>query len=135
MLTLDAYFGKWKHKATADHIHHATELIANCNGLIQVMEADGFQFPINPITGSIVGGESYGGYRPQDCPIGAPASAHKQGMAVDLYDPLNKIDDWLIAHPAAYEKLFLWFEHPSATPHWSHWSIRKPKSGRKFFLP
>lgn len=135
MITIDQYFGKWKHKATQEHLANAAILIDRCNALILAMEDEGVNFQINPLTDSNVGGESYGGFRPQECPIGAPKSAHKQGMAVDLYDPLNEIDKWLVAHPKVLEKVDLWFEHPDATPHWSHWSIRPPLSGRKFFMP
>ena len=133
----EQYFGKWlKSKdVTIEIIDNAKRLCAAVNRLISVMELTGFEFKINPITGTIVGGETLGGFRPQDCPIGAPLSAHKQGLAVDLFDPDNKIDSWLIGHQKLLKDYGLYFEHPTATPRWSHWSIRKPRSGRLFFYP
>lgn len=135
MLTKTDVIGKWAGNVTPAQEDNIEQLVATCNALIEVMEADGITFKVNPITGSIVSGETLGGFRPMDCPIGAPNSAHKQGMAVDLYDPENKIDDWLYFHAPKLEKCGLWFEHKSATPYWSHWSIRQPKSGRRFFHP
>jgi hypothetical protein len=99
------------------------------------MEATGLRFTINPLTQSLVGGETLGGFRPQDCPIGAPQSAHKQGLAVDIYDPDNKIDNWIIGHQQVLKEFGLYFEHPTATPRWSHWTTRKPASGRRIFYP
>lgn len=134
-LTFEQVLGKWKGQATSAQENNIEHLVATCNGLIEVMLADKVWFPTNPLTGSIVGGESLGGFRPKDCPIGAPGSAHKQGLAVDLYDPKNEIDAWLWEHRSALESCGLYFEHPEATPRWSHWSLRRPKSGRRFFRP
>lgn len=135
MLTKDQVIGKWKGYVTPQQEDTIEQLVATCNALIQVMIADGVQFKINPLTGSIVSGETLGGFRPQNCPIGAPKSAHKNGAAVDLYDPDNSIDQWLWQHKNDLSSCGLWFEHPTATPRWSHWSIRKPASGNRFFKP
>lgn len=136
-LHVEQYFGKWlAHKDVTIHIiDNAKSLVAASNKLIEAMEMTGLTFTINPITQSLVGGETLGGFRPQDCPIGAPMSAHKQGLAVDIYDPDNRIDNWIIGHQALLNQFGLYFEHPTATPRWSHWSIRKPKSGRRLFYP
>ena len=134
-LTLENVVGKYESSATPEILNNIIRLTDECNRLIRVMEADGVVFKTNPITGSIISGETLGGLRPQSCPIGAPKSAHKLGMAVDIYDPDNKIDSWLASHPSVIKEYDLWFEHPTATNHWSHWSTRKPGSGRKFFLP
>ena len=133
----EQYFGKWlKSKdVNIELIDNAKRLCAAVNKLIEVMEQTGFVFKINAFTGTIVGGETLGGFRPQDCEIGAPKSAHKQAMAVDLFDPDNAIDHWLVAHQALLKQYGLYFEHPSATPRWSHWTIRAPKSGKRFFYP
>jgi len=137
MLHVEQYFGKWlQHKdVTLAIIDNAKDLCERSNRLIAIMEDTGLELQINPLTQSLVGGETLGGFRPQDCPLGAPMSAHKQGMAVDLYDPDNRIDNWLVGHQKALEQYGLYFEHPSATPRWSHWGTRKPKSGRRFFYP
>lgn len=136
-LHVEQYFGKWlKSKdVTIEIIDNAKFLCAACNKLISEMEFHGVVFRENPLTQSLVSGETLGGFRPQDCPIGAPRSAHKQGLAVDLYDPDNKIDGWLYSHQSMLKEFGLFFEHPTATNTWSHWSIRAPKSGRRFFYP
>lgn len=134
-LTLENVVGKYGSSATPEILNNIIRLTDECNRLIKVMEDDGVVFKVNPVTGSIVSGETFGGLRPQSCPIGAPKSAHKIGMAVDIYDPSNEIDTWLYNHQTIVNQYGLWFETPSATPRWSHWSIRKPASGRKFFHP
>lgn len=136
-LTVEQYFGKYLHHkdATPEKRENAEKLVAAANRLINLMVMDGVKFKTNPLTGSIVGGETLGGFRPLDCPIGASASAHKQGMAVDVYDPNGEIDSWLLSHQLALKPFGLFFEHPTATKGWSHWSIRAPKSGRRFFYP
>lgn len=113
-------------------------LLNKVNKLMQTAMVDGVTFQINPITKSQVAGEKNGGFREQCCTIGAPASAHKLGMAVDLYDPFNQIDIWLNTSPVAkveYESLGLYFEAQEATNGWSHWSIKAPASGKRFFKP
>lgn len=134
-LTTTDVIGKWAGHITPAQHDNIDRLVATANALIEVMVSDGVMFPVNPMTGSIVGGETLGGFRPQNCPIGAPNSAHKMGMAVDLYDPNNAIDKWLWNHRSTLNTSGLWFEHPDATPRWSHWSIRPPRSGARFFRP
>jgi len=137
MLTLIDYFGKYlKHKdATPAMKDNASTLVATVNKLIAVMQADGVKFYSNPLTGSIVSGETLGGFRPQDCPIGAAKSSHKEACGVDLYDPLGEIDAWLQAHASSLRPYGLYFENPKATPRWSHWTTRAPRSKRLFFYP
>jgi hypothetical protein len=99
------------------------------------MVADGVVFPTNPATKTQVAGETYGGFRPQDCPQGAPHSAHKEGLAVDRYDPSGAIDSWLLKNQYALGSCGVYIEHPSTTKGWSHWSIRPPASGHHVFYP
>jgi hypothetical protein len=96
---------------------------------------DGVNFPVNPRTGSCVSGETYGGFRPQSCPIGSPKSSHKEGMAVDIYDPKGEIDNWCMENLNRLEECGLYLEHPSKTVHWCHVSTRAPGSGRRVFMP
>lgn len=136
-LTIEAYFGEWAdHPDVTDEIrNNATELVDAVNRLIAAVEAGGVAFSINPNTGTIVSGSKFGGFRPQDCPIGAPQSAHKQSMAVDIYDPDNDIDEWLWQQRGILDRYGLYFEATQSTPSWSHWSTRAPGSGKRFFLP
>ena len=137
MITLEQYFGPWwshpDHKPWISENAH--KLLDACASLEKEMVADAVVFPENPITGNGVSGEHNGGFRTQSCPIGALHSAHKEGMAVDRYDPSGSIDAWLIAHPDALDRHGIYIEHPSATFKWSHWSIRAPGSGNHIFYP
>lgn len=143
MITLEEYVGS--HAASPDWTPerqaNAVLLLAACDRLRNCMEADGVVFLVNPKTGDCVGGQlhGYGGFRPQDCPQmkpqGALHSNHKEGLAVDNYDPDNAIDDYLMAHQSLLEDYGIYIEHPDSTPTWSHWSIKAPGSGHHVFYP
>jgi len=137
MITLEQYFGKWidHPDATEARKGNAKRLLIACEMLSAMAAADGVVFPTNPATQSNVSGQQYGGFRPQNCPIGAAHSSHKEGMAVDRFDPLNKIDDWCMANLDKLALCGIYLEHPDDTPHWSHWSIRPPLSGNRVFHP
>ena len=135
MITVQQYFGPWifHEDATPQRMIDANVLVDKVNGLTEELELMGVKFPINPATGSQISGQTYGGFRPQSCPQGAPDSSHKQGQGVDIYDPKNEIDDaitdqLLITHD-------LYREHPSATISWSHWTTRAPHSNNRTFFP
>ncbi len=137
MISLEDYVGPWSTSEdwTAEKQANAVALLLKCGDLENEMLADSIVFPINPKTKSGVSGEVYGGFRPQSCPIGASLSAHKQGLAVDRYDPDNKIDAWCLAHQDRLKEHGIYIEHPDSTPHWSHWTIRAPGSGHTVFYP
>ena len=135
MLTKGEYFGLWLGGAGAEQVKSAEGLLSAVNGLMAEMEAEGVKFPKNPATGSQVSRLKYGGFRPQDCPEGAPKSSHKLGLAVDLYDPEGVIDVWCFAHQDRLKAHGIFIEHPDFTKGWSHWTTRAPKSGRTVFFP
>ena len=114
---------------------NAHKLLVAVNALETEMLAAGVVFPINPATGSGVSGQTFGGFRPQDCPQGAAHSAHKEGLAVDRYDPYGAIDAYLMKNQDLLEKYGIYIEHPSKTEKWSHWSIKPPGSGNHVFYP
>ena len=113
----------------------AIALLTTIDMLWSVLEAAGVNFQVNPQTGSQVSGQTFGGFRPQSCPIGASNSAHKTGEAVDIYDPNGEIDGYLMLHQDLLETYGIYIEHPSATTGWSHWSTRAPGSGHHVFYP
>lgn len=137
MITLNQYVGP--HRASADWTpareQNATKLLAACAALEVEMVDAGVEFPDNPATGSGVSGQTMGGFRPQSCTQGAPNSSHKEGQAVDRYDPKGEIDAWLMANQDRLVFHGLYIEHPSATVHWSHWTTRAPGSGNRVFYP
>jgi len=135
MITLQDYFGKFLKEAPDEHQQNAVKLLYAVEMLHNTLIAVGLTFPYNPTTKSLISGVSFGGYRPKDCTIGAPNSAHKLGLAVDIYDPSNTIDDYLFSHQTLLIEPGVYIEHPSATKGWSHWSIKPPKSGKHVFLP
>lgn len=135
MLTMAAYAGKWLAHPdfTKPYQNNAATLIKNVSLLLNAAERAGVVIPTNPATGSQVSGEQYGGFRPQACPIGAPQSAHKTGMAVDVYDPENKLDAWI--NDGILTQYQLYREAPESTPGWCHLTTRPPRSGRRTFKP
>ncbi len=138
MLTFEEVVGPWFScddltAARIDNIRN--RLLPAVWALEKIMHMDGVDFPINPATRSSVSGQTFGGFRPQSCPIGAPHSNHKEGLAVDRYDPHNAIDAWCMAHLDTLRECGIYLEHPDATPGWSHWQCVPPKSGRIVFRP
>lgn len=119
----------------------AAKFLPAVNALLSEMEREGVKIPINPATGSQVSGKEFGGFRPQDCPQGAPDSSHKQGRGVDVFDPHNDLDKWLDqfeGQDGHNSKLFeygLYREAPNATLGWLHLTDRAPHSGRNTFIP
>lgn len=143
MLTPDDIFAAYAGHSgiTDEHRANAEELCGRVNALLERAEADGVVVTINPKTGTQISGNQNGGWRPQSCSIGAPNSAHKQGMAVDLFDPGNVLDRWIMQRPKVdgwpdvLVELELSIEHPDATPGWCHLDTRVRASGNRVFRP
>jgi len=137
MIFIDQYLGLWAKSKdlTAARLANANKLLLAVNGLMVEMEADGVNFPVNPATHSQVSGATFGGFRPHSCPQGAPHSNHKEGLAVDIYDPKGEIDAWLVAHKDRMEYHGVYIEDPASTTHWSHWQNIAPHSGHRIFQP
>lgn len=137
MITIEQYFGPYADHpdGTTARIANAVLLLAACQKLEEIMRLDGVVFRDSPTTHSGVSGEGNGGFRPQDCPIGAARSSHKEGLAVDRYDPDGNIDLWCMNHQQVLAECGIYIEHPSKTLHWSHWTIKAPGSGNRVFKP
>ena len=136
-ILVDDYFGPWRNHpdVTDERLNNALVLLDKVNALLEEAFLDGIDLDINPATGSYVSGKTYGGFRPQDCPQGAPQSSHKQGMAVDIYDPHNTLDEWCFKHQDRLAHHNLYMESPTATPKWLHLTTRAPKSLKRVFMP
>lgn len=65
----------------------------------------------------------------------ASKSAHLSGEACDISDPKGELKQFIKDNISLVEDLGLYFEDFSATSVWIHIQIRKPKSGKRFFLP
>lgn len=135
MISLGEYFGHHIDKADDAAIERAGALMEAVNMLMMTAEADDVAFPVNPATGSQISGKEYGGFRPSNCTIGAPNSNHRLGAAVDLFDPLNAIDEWCLKNLDMLEECGLYIEHPNHTPRWCHLATMPPKSGKRVFIP
>ena len=137
MIYLSQYVDKWSISIdwTPERQNNANKLLDAANALVDCMSAYGIDFPVNPATNSNISGQTLGGFRPQSCKIGAPKSNHKEGLALDIYDPANTIDDWLMQNQDKLVEFGIYIEAPTATLGWSHWSIKPPKSGKHVFQP
>lgn len=137
MITLTQYVGPHRESPdwTPAREQAATKLLAACCALEVEMARGGVSFPDNPATKSGVSGLTFGGFRPQDCPQGAANSSHKEGAAVDRYDPRGEIDAWCLAHLDRLAFHGIYIEDPAFTVGWSHWTIRPPRSGKRAFQP
>lgn len=135
-ITLAQYSGPHLHSAdfTLERRAAAIDLLAAANAVISLAGADGVAFAINPATDSLVSGSGNGGFRPQSSRIGAPASSHKQGAAVDVYDPQRRFASWCWYHQAQLEAAGIAaVEDPRWTPTWVHLD-RRPRL-KYFFVP
>lgn len=137
MITATDYFGRYAEHddATAERRYHATALLDVVNDLLEAAAADGCDLPENPTTGSQISGSGNGGFRPQDSKVGAGGSKHKDGRAVDIYDPARQFASWCLAHPKELEKRGLYMEDPRWTPTWVHLQDVPPGSGKLVFIP
>jgi len=138
MITIAQYVGI--HSASPDWTPvrqaNAVILIDKLNALLDELAiTHGYSVAINPRTNSIVSGETFGGFRPQSCPIGASNSAHKTGQAVDIFDPNETLDTILTKYPEYLLKYDLYRESPGSTLSWCHLQTRKTLSGKRTFLP
>lgn len=137
IVSIPDYFGPWADHAdvTPEVMSAAMDFLPKLNQLLQIAIDGGVDLEVNPRTKTYVSGETYGGFRPQACPIGAPASSHKLGRACDVYDPHNEIDGFIMLHQKLLVDLGLFIENPNATIHWSHISDFAPRSGLRVFTP
>jgi hypothetical protein len=139
MITQEHYFGHKIHHAdaTPDRIANATWLLEKVNALIGEAQRAGIAIPEDPDTGTQIsgtrGGAGDGGFRLSTATTGRPGSAHKEGMGVDVYDPHNALDGWLINPTLAGHDLYR--EAADATPGWCHLQIRPPRSGARTYNP
>lgn len=131
MITTKQYFGGKPHTPAQEA--NATKLLVQVNNLIDYASRQGVKFWLSPATGCNISGSGNGGFRTPDCPIGSPDSAHKEAMAVDVYDPKGHFDGWLT--DAILEQFDLYRESPTFTAGWTHLSTRAPKSGKRTFNP
>lgn len=132
MITLEQYFsggkGRFGEKllhadATGERQERAELLLDRVNAMLaEAASAGAYADEIDDDTGSqisgVQGGSGDGGFRLQNSGTGAGRSKHKEGAAVDIFDPSGKLDAWLT--DAILKRYGLFREHPSATNGWCH---------------
>ena len=136
MITLQDYFNDKPHPT--EYNLNALTLLYRVNNLIAAFITDTGEVSVNnPATGNQISGSKNGdgGFRLPTSLTGSSKSAHKQGMAVDIYDIGQHLDNWLDKNPDALIKYDLYREEPSATINWCHLGTRKPLSGKRTFFP
>ena len=133
-ITLSDYFAGYAgHPAiTAEHRASAEMLLVQVSALLADLIVGGdADLDINPQTGSLISGHKNGGWRPPECPEGAPNSSHKQGKGIDIYDADGDLD--AACHDDLLARHGLYREHPAQTRGWLHLTNRAPRSGRRTF--
>jgi len=136
MITLQDYFGDKPHPKEYDL--NALTLLYRVNNLIVAFVTDTGEISVNnPATGNQISGSKGGdgGFRLPTSLTGSSKSAHKLGMAVDIYDKGQHLDNWLDKTPDALIKYDLYREESASTPNWCHLGTRKPLSGKRTFKP
>jgi len=136
MITLQDYFNDKPHPT--EYNLNALTLLYRVNNLIAAFVTDTGEISVNnPATGNQISGSKNGdgGFRLPTSLTGSSKSAHKQGMAVDIYDKGQHLDNWLDKNPDALIKYDLYREEASQTINWCHLSTRKPLSGNRTFKP
>ena len=134
MITLQDYFNDKPHPT--EYNLNALTLLYRVNNLIAAFITDTGEVSVNnPATGNQISGSKNGdgGFRLPTSLTGSSKSAHKQGMAVDIYDPQNKLDDYLTDE--ILTKFDLYREAPESTLGWCHLGTRIPGSGHRTFKP
>ena len=134
------YFGpRAQHAELTDALRaNADRLLAKVNRLLDRAYQEGaYSADDDPDTGTQVsgsrGGSGDGGWRSSDSTTGAAGSKHRSAHAVDVFDPLGALDDWLTDELLTIYGL--WREHPEATPTWCHLADLPPASGKRTFWP
>jgi hypothetical protein len=120
-ITLEQYLGKYlEHPDCTPGVKgNAIVLLDLVNAGLLLAQGDGVQLRINPITGSLVAGSGNGGFRPDECPIGALASWHKRHYrpgrarelgpaACDVYDPARELVAWSLENKARWSRSGSW---------------------------
>ncbi len=136
-ITIGQYFGAYANHpdATPEKKAAAEIMLGKVNALRAEAAADGVPFEENPHTGNFIAGNGHGGFRPEDCDVGADHSKHKDGRAVDSHDPLRRFSAWCAKHEERLRAHGLYREREEWTPSWVHLQDAPPRSGKIAFVP
>lgn len=62
-------------------------------------------------------------------------SKHLSGEAVDIYDPRQELQKWVLNNLTILEHAGLYCEDFAYTKNWIHFQIIPPASNKRFFIP
>jgi uncharacterized protein YcbK (DUF882 family) len=62
-------------------------------------------------------------------------SKHLSGLAVDILDPKQELQQWCLNNEAILVQAGLYMEDFSATTNWVHFQSVPPRSGKRYFIP
>lgn len=132
MITINDYFGVYANHPEIDCATQARaqDLLDKVNAMLYIYPGTTYT---NPHTGTRIAGQMNGGWRPDNCVVGAKNSSHKEARGIDMYDPTDKLDTWL--NDAILERYSLYREATQSTPAWVHLTTRPPESGNRTFIP
>jgi len=136
MISLEDYFKNKFHSDAQEA--EAVILLSRVHALLDEARGAGvYTDMLDPDTGTQIsgskGGSGDGGFRLPESKTGAALSAHKEAKALDIFDPEDRLDDWIT--DAILSRHGLFREHPSKTAGWCHLQTKAPKSGRRTFYP
>jgi hypothetical protein len=116
---------------------NAAELLLRVNRLLDFAKKAHISIGVDKDTGTMISGSRNGsgdgGFRLATTKTGAARSRHKEGQAVDVYDPDNRLDNFLT--DAILEQFKLYREHPHKTLGWCHLQSVPPRSELRTFNP
>lgn len=151
MISLQEYFGpRWDTpEATKEMQANAIALLSLVNPfLVEAGQAGRYAWPCDPDTGTCISGSppratmsGDGGFRGKNSKTGTDTSKHRLAQAVDIFDPGDRLDNWitLFERPdggnTLLERYKLYREHPSYTAGWCHLQSVPPGSGKRTFKP
>lgn len=134
-VTLRDYFQEKPHNA--EQTESADDLLKRVNALLAEFVSQGGVINKDPDTGTYIsgskGGAGDGGFRLSTTATGRPGSAHKEAMAVDIFDAGDKLDEWITRDILVKYNLFR--EAKQWTIGWTHLSTRPPKSLARSYNP
>lgn len=131
MITDEDYFGRMSRAAGEEP---SAEIRANAAILLERVNALLSEPGIRPRQWAVTSGWRTPAHN-ASIANAAPKSKHLSGQAIDIADPDNSLDAFLVTRLELLEQNQLWIESPIATSGWCHLQCVPPRSGNRVFLP
>ncbi len=106
-----------KYLSRRNHVELTDEVKANINAFLPKLNALLRDLGVKSVSVT-------SGFRPSEVNAATAGAAkksyHTRGMAIDLFDPGNALNDLVLTKPELLEKHQLWVEDKGSTPNWCH---------------